>query len=345
MTLKGMPVIPRKKLSRRLWVGVDIGGSKVAVLVVDTQKRVRGRATAPTDVSGPERTVASIVAAIQEGLRAANAQMEEIAAVGLGIPGRVLPETGVVQLAVNLNLKESPVGELLEAQLGAPCFLENDVRVATSGVYHFNGNHTLRNMAYLSVGTGIAAGLIINGELYRGSSGMAGEIGHMVIDPQGPRCGCGAFGCLETFSAGPAIARLGRRAAELGTSRLLKDQELITAETVYEAARQGDPAAQAIVEKAGRYLGQALQWLVTAYDVERIVLGGGVSSAGETFWQPIERELDRQRKTSPLASDLLAPDMFHLLPPDYDAAIWGAIALAQQGLEKEQEKAASWESV
>src|ERR1041384_1692444 len=114
MTLKGIPVIPRKKLSRRLWVGVDVGGSKVAVLVVDMQQRVRGRAIVPTDVSGPERTLGSIVRAIQQGLKAASAQVEEIAAIGLGIPGRVLPDTGVVQLAVNLNWKEFPVGPLLE---------------------------------------------------------------------------------------------------------------------------------------------------------------------------------------------------------------------------------------
>ena len=338
-------MIPLKKLSRRLWVGVDVGGSKVAVLVVDAQRRVRGRATMPTDVSGPKRTLASIVGAIRQAIQAANAHEDEIAAIGLGIPGRVNPETGVVQLAVNLNWNELPVGALLESELGAPCFLENDVRAATSGVYHYNGNHTLQSMAYVSIGTGIAAGLIINGALYRGSSGMAGEIGHMVIDPHGPRCQCGAHGCLETFAAGPAIARLGRQAVESGVATLLKDFDPLTAENVYQAARQGDAAAQAIVDKVGSYLGQALQWMVTAYDVERIVLGGGVARAGEAFWQPILRELDRQRQASPLASEMLASEMFHLLPADYDAGIWGAVALAQHGLEKEQEKTSAWESV
>jgi glucokinase len=184
-------------------------------------------------------------------------------------------------------------------------------------------------MAYVSVGTGIAAGLVLDGRIYRGAHGLAGEIGHMIIAPGGPRCQCGAYGCLEAVAAGPAIARMGEEAALSSGDTLLRRYMPVSAETVYQAAREGDAAATAIVHKVSGYLALALQQLIVAYDVECIVIGGGVSREGDTFLQPILAELARLREHSVLTSEMLKPDMICVLPLDYDAGAWGAVLLAE----------------
>jgi glucokinase len=240
----------------------------------------------------------------------------------------------MVRLAVNLNWREISAGQWLSSELGIPCFLEKDVRVAALGVRLCNGRVSRQNMVYVAVGTGIGAGVILNGELFHGAHGMAGEIGHMVVEPDGPRCQCGARGCLETLAAGPAIARLAQQAVASGQATRLRDYEPLTAENVYQAAEVGDAAAWVIADAVGRHLGRALQALVMTYDIEQVVLGGGVSRAGEAFLKPIRRELERQRQQSALAREMLQLDMIELLPPDCEAGTWGAVAVAEQSLRK-----------
>ena len=311
-----------------LLVGVDVGGTKVAVLVVDRQERVRSQVTLPTVLEGAESTLSGIVATIRRALNEADAQISDVAAIGLGVPGRVDPSTGVVRNAVNLGWRELSVGDYISTELGVSCMIENDVRLAAMGTQRYLGRAAPANMLYVSVGTGIAAGLVVDGKVYRGTHGMAGEIGHMIIEPDGPRCLCGARGCLEALAAGPAIARLGEEAARNTKKTLLRDYETITASVVYQAARAGDSAAQQVTRTAGRYLALAIQQLVMAYDVERIIIGGGVSRDGDAFLQPILDEIERLREDSALAREMLQPDMIRLLPPDYDAGTWGAVVLA-----------------
>ncbi|MEO8287879.1 MAG: ROK family protein [Chloroflexota bacterium] len=313
----------------RLVAGVDVGGTKVAVLIVDDHDNVCSRLTVPTILNGPESTLAGIVAAVQEAVGRAGADISDVAAVGVGVPGRVDTETGVVRSAVNLGWREMPVGEAISARLGVPCFLENDVRMAAIGVQRYMGSSANRNIAYVSIGTGIAAGMILDGHIYRGAHGLAGEIGHMIINRDGKRCPCGARGCLETVAAGPAIAALGAEAAASGTPTILRDYGPVTTEAVYSAARDGDAAAQEITRSVGCYLALALQQLIVAYDMECIVLGGGVSRAGEAFLQPILSELAHLRENSALTTEMIQPDMIRLLPPNYEAGPWGGVMLAR----------------
>lgn len=314
--------------SPELLVGVDVGGTKVAVLVADRQHRVLGQVTLPTMLDGDEGTLSGIVAAIRQALAVAGARTSDVAAIGLGVPGRVDTASGVVRHAVNLGWHELAVGERISNELGVPCLLENDVRVAAMGTLRYLSSAAPGSLVYLSVGTGIAAGLVLDGRLYRGARGMAGEIGHMVIEPDGPRCACGTRGCLEALAAGPAIARLGQEAAGGTSETLLRNYAPVTAEAVYEAAWSGDQSALAVTRTVGRYLALAIQQLVMAYDVECIVLGGGVSQQGEAFLQPILGELERLRQDSALAREMLQPDMIRLLPPDYGAGVWGGVVLA-----------------
>jgi glucokinase len=321
------------KSSRPLRVGVDVGGSKIAALVAGADHRALGCAQVPTDVTSPEHTLDGIVAAIDEALAQAHASLRDVAAIGLGIPGRVQPDTGLVESAVNLRWRQLRVGPLLAERLGVPCRLENDAKAAAIGAYQTGDERRFQNWAYISVGTGIAAGLIQRGQLYRGPNGMAGEIGHTVVQPGGPRCACGLSGCLEAIAAGPAIlrearTRLATTAKTCGPSLLNAPGPLTTAR-VYEAACAGDTVARVVTRQAGWYLAQAVHSLVMTCDVERVVFGGGVARAGAAFLDPICEALDHLRQASPLAAEVLRPELIGLLPLGYEAALWGALALAE----------------
>jgi glucokinase len=314
-----------------LLVGADVGGTKVSVLVVDGHNNVLGQATRPTPLDSPEGTLEGIVSAIESALREAGASLSDVSRLGVGIPGHVNHETGVVRQAVNLGWDEVHVGEWLSERLGVGCVLDNDVRLAALGVQRYlrqQGNKSADNLAYIGVGTGIAAGLILDGRLYRGAHAMAGEIGHMIIEPGGALCACGARGCLETLASGPAIARMGEEAGLATKGAGLTGYGPPSAEDVYRAARQGDEGALAITRRVGSYLALAAQQLIVAYDMECIVFGGGVSREGDTFLRPILEALARLREASALTGEMLGPDDISVLPPDYEAGAWGAVILA-----------------
>lgn len=300
-------------------VGLDIGGTKTAALVAgDSGALVE--VVRPTDAASPARLVAGIVATVRDAL-AQLAPSHQLRAVGAGVPGQVDPASGTVRMAVNLNLREPyPLRDALERALGVPVTLENDVRAAALGAFYWARERAnIGSLAYLSIGTGIAAGLVLDGRLYRGAQGMAGEIGHVPIDPTGPRCICGQYGCLEVFAAGPAIAAY---AAEV-----MPDRRPSTAD-VYTWAAAGHPDACHVVERAAGYLSRAVYLLLMTYDVEQVVLGGGVSRAGAAFEQPLRRAMADLRANSPLTAAMMTDEKVAIIPPDYNAGVRGAVLLA-----------------
>jgi glucokinase len=319
--------------SREHVVGVDIGGSKVAVLVVGADGNVRGRFVLPRAVGPQDGAVDLITGAVETALAEAGVGLASAAAVGVGVPGRVDLETGTVSLAVNLGWEELPLGRLLAERLDTPVVLENDVRAAAFGLHRRRVLGDVDDLAYLSLGTGISAGVVIDGRLHRGTRGLAGEIGHIVLEPDGPACSCGLRGCFETLAAGPGIARTAREELAAGReSRLGGLGEAITAADVYAAAAAGDPLASDVATRVGRHVARAVHELVMAYDVEVVVLGGGVTNAGDTFLDPILRALDAMRDASALAREVLRPGVVHLLAPGSDTGSWGAVTVAQAAL-------------
>jgi glucokinase len=322
--------------ARPVLVGVDVGGTKIAVLITTPDGTILGRATRASSAGDQDGAAEAIATTIETALADASARVEDVAVIGVGVPGRVDPLTGNVTIAVNLGWTDLALRDALEARLGRPCVIENDARAAAVGLHHRRVLGEAEDIAYLAVGTGIAAGVILDGRLHRGARGMAGEIGHAIADKAGPVCTCGQRGCLEALVSGPSIAR--RAAAALardgGGSRLraIPLGEL-TAVDVYEAAAAGDALAADLVEDVGRQLAWAIHLLVMAYDVDRVVLGGGVSHAGETFMAPIRRELDRLRAASPIAGELLPLGVVEALPVGADAGVLGAVAIAQQALQ------------
>lgn len=299
--------------------GIDIGGTKIATLIVGPDGAVRGRATHPTSVSDATTAVGAIVACLDTALADAGLERDQLAAIGVGVPGRVDPIRGHVTLAVNLAWTDFALREALEAATGRPVRVENDARAAAIGLHRRAAAARDGDLAYLAVGTGIAAGVVLDGRLHRGARGLAGEIGHTVIDASGPTCGCGQAGCLEAFASGPSIAR---RAIETGA------RPSTTAIDVYRAAAAGERWATDLAEDVGRRLAWAIHTLVMAYDVETVVVGGGVSHAGPPFSDPLHREIRRLRSTSALAAALM-PAEVDVLPAEAEPGAWGAVTIAR----------------
>ena len=303
-------------------VGLDIGGTKTAVLVVDQELRERSRFETKTDVSSPSNLIRGIISSVNCALDKAEVFPSEILAIGAGLPGRVNPKTGMVNLAVNLNLDSFPFGRLLSTAFNVPVVLENDVRTASLGSFEWlRSQEKINQMAYLSIGTGISAGLVLNGNLYRGASGMAGEIGHVNFEPGGQLCRCGAHGCFETIASGPSIARQWQEARN-------SHQGQVTTKDVYEAGSMGDPTASAVIRRVSQFMARAIQLLVMLYDVEKVVLGGGVTKSGSSFLDPILSALAQIRSHSDLAREMLPENKVALLPQDSNAPTWGAVKLA-----------------
>lgn len=313
----------------KYYLGLDVGGTKIEALVVDQGLNPTSQVYLPTNTSSLDMTVESIVTAIRMSLEKSHLLIDQVAAIGIGTPGQV--REGVVNLAVNLNMESFPLAETLQEVFGVPFVLENDVRTATIGAYKYLcSQESIQNMAYLSIGTGISAGIILHSKLYRGSNGMAGEIGHIVVEPNGPRCNCGMYGCLEAMASGPAIAQQAAQEVASGRDTTLRNLSRISAQDVFQAAESGDPVARRIIQRASAYLSRAIHGLVMAYDVDKVVLGGGVSHAGEALLKPICAGLAEMRSISGLARIMLPEEKTILLPNSYHAGSWGAIELALQ---------------
>ena len=314
-----------------LRVGVDIGGSKVAAIVVDTTGTVVGRELAASVAADPDLAIRQIAAVIRSAVGAAGATMDDVEAVGVGVPGRVDRATGTVTFAVNLGWQHLPLGARLAAELGVPVAVENDVRTAAAGLHRRAPFGPIDDLAYLSIGTGISAGIVLGGRLHRGVRGVAGEIGHVVLEPGGPRCACGLDGCFEALAAGSAIARAGRDAVSAGATTSLAALDDPTAEDVFAAAAGGDAAATAIVNRATTWIARMVHALVLTYDVRLVAIGGGVSKAGGPLLDRIRTALDAICVGSPFARELLSETEVRLLSPDLEIGPWGAIALIDDG--------------
>jgi len=322
--------------SKSFVVGVDVGGTKIAAGVVDANGQVYGRVKIPTDTSQPERTLQSIIIAITATLREAEVNPSHVSAVGLGIPGKVDPVRGISLLAVNLGWHDIPVKQRLEEALDLPCWLENDVSVAALGESLYGAGRGLENFLYLSLGTGVAARMILAGQLYRGSNGLAGEIGHAIVVPDGPQCLCGARGCLEALISGPALVKQAQEEIRAGKRTILKETWLHEpqplAEQIFAAALQGDDVAQQLLTGAGKRLANTIYLLAMTFDPQAVVLGGGLARADGPFFATVCSEVVRKLEQSPIFREIFSPKSLLLSDLKLDAGILGAASLARTRL-------------
>jgi glucokinase len=269
-------------------IGVDIGGTKVAAGVVDEHGKILARVRRDTPSQDPEKTEEVIAACIRE-----LAQDYPVEAVGLGAPGFVDEARSTVLFAPNLPWRNAPVRAAIEQRTGLPAVLENDANAAAWGETRFGAGHGQRFTVTLTIGTGLGGGIVVGGELLRGAFGLAAEVGHLILVPDGRLCGCGLKGCWEQYASGRALVREAQERAGRSpedAAQLLKlgdgRAEIITGQQVTHAARQGDSVAIESFRSIGAWLGQGMADLAAIVDPRVFILGGGVSEAGELVAAP-----------------------------------------------------------
>jgi len=294
-------------------VGLDIGATKTLGLVLDPGGAILAEVREPTE-PGAEGIVRS-AARVFEALRVATGQ-PLAGTVGVGIPGLVDVERGTVKHAVNLGVNGEwlPLRELLAERLGVPVVLENDVNAATLGAAALDD---ATDLVYLSIGTGLAAGLMLDGRVRRGAHGAAGEIGHVPVDPQGVVCQCGQRGCLETIASGSALAAA------------WPSGDVPPAQALFAAARSGDPAAIGARDRFARGVASAIRVLSLAVDPASIVLGGGVAQLGDPLRTAVAQALLEQASSSPFLASLDLAGRLRVVPSDYPVAAVGAAFLGR----------------
>jgi glucokinase len=278
-------------------LGVDLGGTEIKAVALGEDGAMLWRGHRATGAAEGRDAVLGRLAAIVDEARAALAPLS-LEGAGFAVPGVIDTETGVVELLTNFTRDWDGfnVGRAIGESTGVPAVLINDVRAATLGEALFGAGKPYRHFACVAIGTGIGGGLVLNGELYSGGRGAAGEIGHQTLQPDGPSCNCGNTGCLEALASGRAIARDAAEAIRNGDSQLerLAGSPAPTPAAVARAALAGSEGARRIYERAGRWIGLALANVVCILNPDAIVVGGGVAAAGELLLAPLRDELARR---------------------------------------------------
>ena len=284
-----------------LVLGIDLGGTKILAAVINAEGKMLSRDHSITPASeGQEAVVSSILESTGRALNKAGITTADLAAIGLGAPGLSNPETGILFTSPNLpGWHDVPLRDIIQKELGKETFLINDANAAAIGELHFGAGRDARNFIYITVSTGIGSGIIIDGNIYTGSTGTAGELGHMVIDGEGPPCNCGNRGCLETLASGTALAREARRRIKEGSKTSILeyasgDLEKVNAEVIHQAAQAGDNLAEELIARTAYYLGIGLANLVNIFNPEVIVIGGGLSNIGDRLLEPAFEEAGRR---------------------------------------------------
>ncbi len=266
-------------------VGIDVGGTKINALRVARDGEILDRKSDPTPAEDEAATLATMIDIARAMVT------DDVLAIGVGAAGLVDAADGVLRFAPNLAWRELSIATRMRDALGLPCQVDNDANVAAYGEYRFGAGRGFRDLLLVAVGTGIGGGIVSDGRVFRGANGFAAEIGHVIVEPDGPPCGCGNLGCWEQVAAGRAIDRMGQEAArERGGSLLLTmaegHPERVTGRVVTEAALRGDEAALGVLAEVGRRLGTGIAGLVNILDPQIVVVGGGAIFAGDLLLDP-----------------------------------------------------------
>jgi len=284
-------------------LGVDLGGTQIRAALVDMSGQIRTRSNALTQAEeGQEAVLDRIFQCVAQAM--GSTPKDQIRGIGIGAPGPLNPWTGVVEEAANLpGWHDVPLAHMVEERFELPTLLGNDANVAALAKRRFGAGQGTANLIYMTVSTGIGGGIIVDGELLLGAAGLAGEVGHQTIDVNGPPCNCGNTGCLEVLAAGPAIARRTVERLREGATSVIPDlvngeMDQVSAAVVSKAALEGDSLAVEMLRIAGFYIGVGIVNLIHLFNPELIVIGGGVSKAGDLLFDPIRSTVNERAMTS-----------------------------------------------
>jgi glucokinase len=309
-------------------LAIDIGGTKLAAGIVDAAGRILARGEVPTlAAEGPARVLERIVDLGKSLLGRSEVPVNAVQRIGVGCAGPVDRLAGLVLNPPNLPgwTRVALVDHLRQA-FGLPAILENDANAAALGEFRYGAGQGARSLVYLTVSTGIGGGIVLDGKIWHGLKDAAGEIGHMTLAPNGPLCGCGNRGCLEAIASGPSIARRAREALAAGRSSRLGEVPSLTAADVVRLAREGDEVAREVWEETVRFLGLGVAAAIMILAPERVVIGGGVTEAGEFLFEPLRGEVRGRVKLVPMESIPILPAAL-----GRDVGILGAAAVALDG--------------
>ncbi|MFQ5856862.1 MAG: ROK family protein [Anaerolineae bacterium] len=301
-------------------IGVDVGGTTVVSVVADLRGDILFRKDIPV-CSGDDRSdnLESVLSLIEELRHIQGIPPEKIRGIGVAVPSIVKEPEGIVVWAPALGWRDLHLKALLEDRFGLPSFVENDVNLAALGESRFGCAQGVTNLVAIFIGTGIGGGLILNGDLYRGRYGAAGELGYLLPTPNDLGQTYEQFGCLETLAAGPGIAQRAKAALAAGETSVLTDIDLLTAREVFEAARDADSLAIRVIEETVDYLAQAIANVTAVLNPEMVVLGGGVARSGDLLLEPIK---ERVRGRIPVMPEIVLSELGD------EAVVQGAVALA-----------------
>lgn len=280
-------------------IGIDVGGTNVKIALVDKSGKIIYSNSVPTYAKmGYEYTVNNIKQAIKDLMKETNTTAKDIDGIGFDFPGQVDYKTGVVKLAPNIpGWVNVPIAQMIEEEFHIPTRIDNDVRCAALGEMKFGAGQGCKNFVCITVGTGIGSGLVVNGQLVRGASNAAGEIGHIKLQMKdGLICGCGDTGCLEAYASGPSIVAMAQDYIKGGKSTKFREMAAaeggeITPYMVAKAAEAGDPVAKRIFAIVGEYIGIGLTSVINLLNPEKVIIGGGVAEAGDLLLDPIRKTI------------------------------------------------------
>ncbi|MFN3307616.1 MAG: ROK family protein [Anaerolineales bacterium] len=293
----------------KLFVGCDLGGTNLRAALVDVEngKVLFQKSIATLARQGPEAVMKRMAELVLDVIRFGGYSPSEVGGIGIGAPGLLDLEKGETLFLTNFagNWPHVPLCATIQRLTSLSTALINDARAITFGEWRYGAGQGVETMVVFALGTGVGGGLVINGQLHFGLSGSAGEIGHIVLDPEGPRCGCGNRGCLEVYASGPAIAAMGMKMVAQGLATQIAtlcegDYNRITAALIAQAAQEGDAIAQEIYDRAGEALGKAAATLCVTLSPQRIVLTGGVAQAGDLLLHPMRETLRRLARVIPV---------------------------------------------
>ncbi len=298
------------------YIGIDLGGTNIKGAIVDSEKGiVYGVRSIPTMAHEGHVAVIDRIAAFCKAMTADSGfDQGEILGIGIGLPGAIDSRTGVSIFMTNLpdHWIKVPVGDIMRDKTGLPTFLLNDVNAITWGELRVGAGRGCSSAVCFALGTGIGGGVVLNGDLVLGRTGVAGELGHMIVEPHGNRCNCGGFGCLETYASGPAIRSAAMKAIAHGGTTILGnmvgyDLNRIDPKVVTDAALKGDQIAIEIYRKAGYYLGIAVSNMIMALEPDRIIITGGVAAAGNLLLDPIRKTVQERVHVTPIDGITIVP--------------------------------------
>ena len=305
-------------------VGVDLGGTKISTALSNLNGEVISQTTVPTNAHEGEIPVLNrIVDSIDKVIKDGGATYKDVKSIGIGSPGPLDAEKGVIIYTPNLPFKNFNLVDPLKNKFEVPVFLDNDANVATIGEFMFGAGRGAKNVLFFTVSTGVGGGAILDGKIYRGHTSNALEIGHMTVNPDGPRCNCGNIGCVEATSSGTAIGKRGQEAVNSKVETSLRKYEKVTSYEVFVEAAAGDEVCKDIIDNALNYLGIAVANAVSIFDPEVIIIGGGVSKAGNIVFDTVRKVVDKRCFKSMAESVKIVPAGLGT-----DAGVVGAVALA-----------------